>query len=163
MTYQEALDYIHSVSWTFCKPGLERIEKLCEALGNPQKKLRFIHVAGTNGKGSFCAMLDAILRAEGIHTGRYTSPYLRFFNERMCIDGDPISNEELSELVELVRPIADQMEDKPTEFELITAIGFEYFRRHGCEVVILEVGMGGRLDATHIVTPAGCVVTQVSG
>ncbi len=163
MTYEEALDYIHSVSWTFCKPGLERIARLCEALGNPQKELRFVHVAGTNGKGSFCAMLDSILRAAGIHTGRYTSPYLRFFNERMCIDGEPIPNEELAELTELVRPIADAMEDKPTEFELITAIGFEYFRRHGCEVVILEVGMGGRLDSTNLIRePLLSVITGIA-
>ena len=163
MTYEEALDYIHSVSWTFCKPGLERITHLCEALGNPQKELRFVHVAGTNGKGSFCAMLDAIFREAGLHTGRYTSPYLRFFNERMCIDGEPISNEELAELTELVRPIAERMEDKPTEFELITAIGFEYFRRHGVEVVILEVGMGGRLDSTNLIrNPLLSVITGIA-
>ncbi len=163
MTYEEALDYIHSVSWTFCKPGLDRITRLCEALGNPQEKLRFVHVAGTNGKGSFCAMLDAILRAEGMHTGRYTSPYLRFFNERMCVDGEPISNGELAELTELVKPIADAMEDKPTEFELITAIGFEYFRRHGVDVVILEVGMGGRLDSTNLIRdPMLSVITGIA-
>jgi len=163
MTYEEALDYIHSVSWTFCKPGLDRITRLCEALGDPQKNLRFVHVAGTNGKGSFCAMLDAILRAEGIHTGRYTSPYLRFFNERMCVDGEPISDGELAELAELVKPIADAMEDKPTEFELITAIGFEYFRRHGVEIVILEVGMGGRLDSTNLIRdPLLSVITGIA-
>ena len=163
MTYEEALSYIHSVSWTFCKPGLDRIEKLCAALGNPQNELRFVHVAGTNGKGSFCAMLDSILRGAGLHTGRYTSPYLRFFNERMCIDGEPISNEELSELTELVRPIADAMEDKPTEFELITAIGFEYFRRHRVDVVILEVGMGGRLDSTNLIRdPLLSVITGIA-
>lgn len=163
MTYEEALDYIHSVSWTFCKPGLDRIETLCRALGDPQNELRFVHVAGTNGKGSFCAMLDSILQKAGIHTGRYTSPYLRFFNERMCVDGAPISNEELAELTELVRPIADAMEDKPTEFELITAIGFEYFRRHGVEVVILEVGMGGRLDSTNLIRdPLLSVITGIA-
>ena len=163
MTYEEALNYIHSVSWTFCKPGLERITRLCEALGNPQNSLRFVHVAGTNGKGSFCAMLDAILRSAGVHTGRYTSPYLRFFNERMCVDGEPISNGELAELTALVRPIADAMEDKPTEFELITAIGFEYFRRHGVEVVILEVGMGGRLDSTNLIrNPLLSVITGIA-
>ncbi len=163
MTYEEALDYIHSVSWTFCKPGLDRITRLCAALGNPQNDLRFIHVAGTNGKGSFCAMLDAILREAGIHTGRYTSPYLRFFNERMCVDGEPIPDDELAELTELVKPIADAMEDKPTEFELITAIGFEYFRRHGCEVVILEVGMGGRLDSTNLIrNPLLSVITGIA-
>ena len=93
MNYEEALSYIHSVNWTFCKPGLERIRTLCDALGNPQDSLRFVHVAGTNGKGSTCSMLDSILRASGLHTGRYTSPYIRFFNERMCVDGEPISDE----------------------------------------------------------------------
>ena len=163
MTYEEALNYIHSVSWTFCKPGLDRITRLCEALGNPQDKLRFVHVAGTNGKGSFCAMLESILRSAGLHTGRYTSPYLRFFNERMCVDGEPIANDELAELTELVKPIADAMDDKPTEFELITAIGFEYFRRHSVDVVILEVGMGGRLDSTNLIRePLLSVITGIA-
>ena len=163
MNYKEALDYIHSVSWTFCKPGLERIRALCEALGNPQDSLRFVHVAGTNGKGSFCAMLDSILTRAGYRTGRYTSPYLRFFNERMCVGGEPIPDDELAELTALIRPIAERMEDKPTEFELITAIGFEYFRRHGVDVVILEVGMGGRLDSTNLIRhPLLSVITGIA-
>ena len=151
MTYQESLQYIHSVNWTFCNLGLERITKLCEQLGNPQDELKFIHVAGTNGKGSVCAMLDATLRRAGYRTGIYTSPYIKVFNERMRVDGENISNEELAELTTLIRPIADEMEDKPTEFELITAIAFEYFRRHNCDVVILEVGLGGRLDSTNVI------------
>ena len=84
MNYNEALEYIHGVSWTFCKPGLERIGELCERLGHPEKSLKFIHVAGTNGKGSTSAMLDSVLRAAGYRVGLYTSPYIRFFNERMC-------------------------------------------------------------------------------
>ena len=116
MTYQEALDYIHSVNWTFCKPGLDRIITLCNALGNLQKDLTFIHVAGTNGKGSFCAMTASILQAAGYRTGLFTSPYIRTFNERMVVDGEMISKEELAELTAFVRPIADGMTDKPTEF-----------------------------------------------
>ena len=163
MRYEEALEYIHSVNWTFCKPGLERIGELCERLGNPQKNLRFVHVAGTNGKGSFCAMLDSVLRRAGYRVGLYTSPYIRFFNERMCVDGHPITNEELAEITAFVRPIADSMTDKPTEFELITAIAFEYFKRQNCDVVVLEAGMGGRLDSTNLICdPLLSVITGIA-
>ena len=92
MNYEETLAYIHRVNSAFCKPGLERITELCRRLGDPQKELRFIHVAGTNGKGSFCAMTDSILRAAGYRTGLYTSPYIRSFNERMQVNGEEISN-----------------------------------------------------------------------
>lgn len=163
MNYQEALAYIHAVNWTFCKPGLERVTALCEALGNPQDDLRFIHVAGTNGKGSFCAMTASILRAAGYRTGLFTSPYIKVFNERMMIDGQPISDEELAELTAFVRPVADGMTDKPTEFELITAIAFLYFKRHHCDVVVLETGMGGRLDATNLIRhPLLSVITGIA-
>ena len=163
MTYEEALSYIHSVSWTFCKPGLERIRALCEALGNPQDRLRFVHVAGTNGKGSFCSMLSSVLRASGYKTGLFTSPYIRVFNERMAVDGEMIADDELAELVAYVRPIADAMTDKPTEFELITAIAFEYFHRHACDVVVLEAGMGGRLDSTNVIRePLLSVITGIA-
>lgn len=151
MNYTEALEYIHSICWTFTKPGLERISALCEKLGNPQNDLKFVHVAGTNGKGSFCSMLDSVLRNAGYKTGLFTSPYIKVFNERMQFCGENISNEELAEITEYVKPFADSMEDKPTEFELITAIGFEFFKRKKCDVVILEAGMGGRLDSTNII------------
>ncbi len=151
MNYTEALEYIHSICWTFTKPGLERISALCEKLGNPQNDLKFIHVAGTNGKGSFCSMLDSVLRNAGYKTGLFTSPYIKVFNERMQFCGENISNEELAEITEYVKPFAGSMEDKPTEFELITAIGFEFFKRKKCDVVILEAGMGGRLDSTNII------------
>ncbi len=153
MTYEEALKYIHGISWTFCKPGLERIGELCKRLGNPEGSLRFVHVAGTNGKGSFCSMLARILTAAGYRTGLYTSPFILEFNERMQIDGKNISNDRLAEITEYVKPIADAMDDKPTEFELITAIAFEYFKREGAEIVVLEAGMGGRLDSTNIIPP----------
>ena len=163
MNYSEALEYIHSISWCFCKPGLERIGELCRRLGNPQSELKFVHVAGTNGKGSFCSMLSSILRSAGYKTGLYTSPYIRFFNERMQIDGEPISNDELAQITEYVRPIADSMADKPTEFELITAIAFEYFKRNKCDVVVLEAGMGGRLDSTNIIdAPLLSVITGIA-
>ena len=151
MNYTEALEYIHSICWTFTKPGLERISALCEKLGNPQNGLKFVHVAGTNGKGSFCSMLESVLRHAGYKTGLFTSPYIKVFNERMQFCGENIANDELAEITEYVKPFADAMEDKPTEFELITAIGFEYFKRKNCDVVILEAGMGGRLDSTNII------------
>ena len=163
MTYEEALEYIHGVSWTFCKPGLERISELCEKLGNPEKKLRFVHVAGTNGKGSFCSMLNSVLRAAGYKVGLYTSPYIREFNERMRVDGKNIDNEALADITERVRPIAEAMADKPTEFELITAIAFQYFYEAGCDVVILEAGMGGRLDSTNVIrNPYLSVITGIA-
>lgn len=151
MNYTEALEYIHSICWTFTKPGLERISALCEKLGNPQNELKFVHVAGTNGKGSFCSMLDSVLRHAGYKTGLFTSPYIKVFNERMQFCGENIADDELAEITEYVKPFADSMEDKPTEFELITAIGFEFFKRKKCDVVILEAGMGGRLDSTNII------------
>ena len=151
MNYDQALQYIHSVSWTFTKPGLERIRELCQRLGNPQNGLKFIHVVGTNGKGSFCSMMDSVLRHASYKVGLFTSPYIKEFTERIRVDGENIPDQDLAEIVSYIQPIADEMEDKPTEFELITAIGLEYFKRCGCDVVVLEAGMGGRLDSTNII------------
>lgn len=163
MTYDEALQYIHGVSNFFCKPGLERIRELCRGLGDPQDKLKFIHVGGTNGKGSFCAMTESVLRSAGYKVGLFTSPYVKQFNERMRINGENIPNDTLASLTEQVKTVADEMTDKPTEFELITAIAFEYFRRERCDVVVLEVGMGGRFDATNIIdTPILSVITGIA-
>lgn len=163
MNYTEALEYIHSINWTFCKPGLDRIGELCHALGDPQKSLKFIHVAGTNGKGSFCSMLESVLREAGYKTGLFTSPYVKEFGERMRFCGDNISESELSDITEYVKPFADAMKDKPTEFELISAIGFEFFKRKNCDIVILEAGMGGRLDSTNIIETAELsVITGIS-
>lgn len=161
MNYEESLEYIHSISNFFCKPGLERIGKLCEKMGNPQDGLKFIHVAGTNGKGSFCAMLASILKAAGYKTGLYTSPYILEFNERIAINGIMISNEELADITSYVRSFADAMQDKPTEFELITAIAFEYFKRQNCDIVVLECGLGGRFDATNIIKES--VLSVITG
>ena len=161
MNYTEALEYIHGVNWTFCKPGLDRIGELCEKLGNPQNKLKFVHVAGTNGKGSFCSMLECVLRAAGYKTGLFTSPYIKEFNERIRYCGENISDTELAEITEYIKPFADAMEDKPTEFELITAIGLEYFKRKKCDVVVLEAGMGGRLDSTNVISES--VLSVITG
>ena len=163
MNYKEALDYIHSVSNFFCKPGLERIAMLCNMLGNPQDKLRFVHVAGTNGKGSFCSMLASVLKEEGYTTGLYTSPYIVDFNERIMVNGVMISDSELTDITAYVKGFADSMSDKPTEFELVTAIAFEYFYRKKCDIVVLECGLGGRYDATNIIKNSVLsVITGVS-
>lgn len=161
MKIDEALSYIHSVNGVFCKPGLSRIRTLCEGLGNPQKDLKFIHVTGTNGKGSFCEMLTSVLTESGLRVGRFTSPYLRYFNERIAIGNTPIDDTTLCRLVERVRPIADAMTDKPTEFELISALGFLYFLEEKCDVVVLEVGMGGRFDSTNVIDAA--VLSVITG
>ena len=163
MTYLEALDYIHSVVWKGSRPGLERITELLARLGDPQDKLKFIHVAGTNGKGSFCAMTESILRAAGYKTGLFVSPYIKNFNERICVFGTPISETDLAEATALVKPHADAMADAPTEFELITAIGLVHFLKVGCEIVVLETGMGGRLDSTNIIKdPLLTVITGIA-
>ena len=162
MTCQEAIQYIHSNSWHKRKPGLERIRILLDAIGNPQRAFRCIHVAGTNGKGSVCAMLDSILRSAGYRVGLFTSPYIRRFHERIQANGEQISDAELAEITAYIRPFAEAMEETPTEFELITAIGFEYFRRAGVQYVVLEVGLGGRLDPTNIIgAPLLSIITDI--
>ncbi len=163
MNYNEALEYIHSVEWLGSRPGLSRTEELLEKLGNPEKGMEFVHVAGTNGKGSTCSMCESVLRAAGYKVGLYTSPYIVRFNERMCVNGEPIADDELAELVEIIKPIADNMTDKPTEFEIITALAFLYYKRHACDIVVLEVGMGGRLDSTNVIdSPVVSVITGVA-
>lgn len=163
MTYKEALAYIHSVSWRGSMPGLSRIQELCARMGNPERGLRFIHIAGTNGKGSTAAYLSSVLRAAGYRTGAFTSPYVKTFNERISIDGRPVSNALLAAATESVRRFAGEMQDPPTEFELITAIGFECFRRRQCEFVVLEVGLGGRYDSTNVIeAPLLSVITGIA-
>ncbi len=154
MNYEETLEYIHSVCWKGSRPGLSRISELCHRLGDPQKNLKFIHVAGTNGKGSTSAMLTSILKKAGKKVGTFTSPFIFDFCERMCVDGEMISHDDLARATEFVRPHADAMEDAPTEFELITAIAFVYFAWQKCDVVVLEAGLGGRLDSTNVIDSA---------
>ena len=162
MTYESALEYIHSVSWKGSRPGLERTENLLALMGNPEKKLKFIHIAGTNGKGSTASMSASVLREAGYTTGLYTSPYIFTFNERMRVNGENISDDELVEIVEFVKPLADSMEDSPTEFELVTCIAFEFFKRRKCDIVCLEVGMGGELDSTNVIdSPVAAVITNI--
>lgn len=163
MNYKETLDYIHSVMWQGSRPGLERITELLSLLGNPEKKLKVIHITGTNGKGSFCAMLESILRHSGYRTALFTSPYIERFEERMMVDGKMIDRDMLCEVTSAVKKAADQMKDLPTEFELITAIGFVFFAKMNCDVCVIEAGMGGRLDSTNVFdAPILSVITGVA-
>ena len=162
MTINEALTYIHSVCWKGSIPGLSRTRELLASLNDPQNTLKFVHIAGTNGKGSTASMLANIFRKAGYRTGLYTSPYILCFNERMQVNGEMISDKELSEITAYVKPHAEKMTDKPTEFELVTCIAMEYFARHKCDIVILEVGMGGEFDSTNIIrTPEAAVITNI--
>ena len=147
----EALKYIHDVSWLGTIPGLERELELLDRIGNPHRGMKYIHVAGTNGKGSTAAMLASILRKAGYRTGLYTSPYIIRFNERIQVDGEQIPDADVCELTEYIQPHAEAMADHPSEFEIVTAIGFEYFKRQKCDIVVLEVGMGGEWDATNVI------------
>lgn len=158
MDYKAALEYINGVSWLGSKPGLERVRVLLTGLGNPEKKLKFVHVAGTNGKGSICAYLASVLKKAGYKTGLFTSPYIARFNERMKINGREIGDAELADIVEQVKPVADAMDDHPTEFEMMTAAALLWFSERGCDIVVLEVGLGGRLDATNIIPCPECAV-----
>ncbi|MDR3313239.1 MAG: bifunctional folylpolyglutamate synthase/dihydrofolate synthase [Oscillospiraceae bacterium] len=163
MTYPEALEYIHALERFGIKPGLERIRALCAALGEPQQRLPCIHVAGTNGKGSTCAMLAGICRAAGLRTGLYTSPYVLDFRERMQVEGEMIPAQDLARWVERLRPLAEALPAPPTEFEFITALAFAWFAEQRCDVVILETGLGGRWDATNVIAQPLCsVITKIS-
>lgn len=162
MGINETMSYIHSVCWKGSVLGLARIKELLERIGNPEEELKFVHVAGTNGKGSTCACIASVLMKAGYKTGLFTSPYIIKFNERMQINGEYISDEELEEITNSVRPHADAMADSPTEFELITGIAMEYFRRNKCDIVVLEVGLGGELDSTNVIPKAEVsVITSI--
>ncbi len=163
--YAQTLRYIHSLERFGVRPGLSRIGALCHALGDPQKQLRFIHVAGTNGKGSTSTMLANICRQAGYKTGLYISPYVLDFRERMQIDGEMIPKERLVQVIDRVREAADTLpeDDAATEFELITAAAFLYYREENCDVIVLETGLGGRLDATNVIDcPLVNVIVSIS-
>ena len=164
MTYEQALETISGRTRFGSKPGLERINKLLEGLGNPQKKLKFVHVAGTNGKGTTSTYIASVLQNCGYKTGLYTSPYVVDFRERFVIDGEMISKEELARQVEKVAPLADAMTDDPvTEFTFITALALNWYAEQNCDIVVLEVGLGGRFDATNAIDcPEAAVITSIS-
>ncbi len=162
MTGQEAVAYIESYYPHQTEPKLARIRALMARLGDPQKGLKFVHVAGTNGKGSTCAMVESILRAAGYRTGLYTSPHLIRLHERMQCGGVPITDEELAAALETVRPAAESMPEPINEFELITAVALLWFARKKCDIVALEVGLGGEFDATNVIdAPEVAVITNI--
>jgi len=162
MNVNEAIEYIHSVYWKGSPPGLYRVRGLLEKMGNPHKKLKYVHIAGTNGKGSTASMTASILQKAGYKTGLYTSPYIYRFHERIQINGEQIADEDLVEITEMVKPLASSKEESPTEFELVCCIAFEYFARKQCDIVVLEVGMGGAFDATNIIDcPEVAVITNI--
>ena len=162
MTYEESLAWLYSTQQFGIKLGLENTQGLLKALGNPEAGLSFFHVAGTNGKGSVCAMLDSVLRVAGRRSGLYTSPHLVDFAERIRVDGKKISPEAIRGGLETLREIAAEWIHSPTFFELTTALALWHFAESRCEFVVLETGMGGRLDATNAVVPLVSVITPVA-
>lgn len=166
-SYEEALDWLHSFHKFGQKPGLERVQWLLEELGNPERRLAFIHVAGTNGKGSTCAYLTHMLMEAGYHVGTFTSPYLIDFRERICHNKEMIAPEHLLLLVNQLKPLVQRCADtteygSPTEFEVITVLAILYFAEVAHpSVVVWETGLGGRLDSTNVVHPLVSVITNV--
>ena len=151
----DAIEYINTPRWLTSRLGLERIRELLDRLGRPQDRLKFVHVAGTNGKGSTCAFTASILAEAGFKTGLFTSPYVETFHERIRVNARNISDEDLTAATLRVRECAEAMEaeggEHPTEFELMTAVALVHFAHVGCDIVVLEVGLGGRLDSTNVI------------
>lgn len=166
MTYEEALSYLASLNRFGMNFGLARIEKLLELMRHPQRRFKTIHVTGTNGKGSTTAMVAAVLQAAGIRTGMYTSPHLEDYPERMQVNGLAVSRQAFAEAVEYTGGLVDGMVaegwEHPTEFEVLTAAAFYYFAATGVEYAVIEVGLGGLLDSTNVITPAVSVITNVT-
>jgi dihydrofolate synthase/folylpolyglutamate synthase len=163
MTYSEAIEYLYELRWLGVKLGLENTRRLATLVGHPERRLRFLHVAGTNGKGSTCAMLEAVHRAAGRRVGMFLSPHLVSFRERMQVNREWIPEAEVAARVTRFRRLLEQFppDQMPTFFEVVTVMALEYFAEKGCELVVWETGMGGRLDATNIVTPLASVITNV--
>ena len=162
MRLDEALNYIHAFYRCKGKPGLHRIRHMLAQMGNPERKLKFIHIAGTNGKGSTAAMTASILQQAGYRTGLFTSPFIYRFNERMQVDGRQIADEDVIALTEYVQPFVATLDEQPSEFEVVCCMAFTYFLQQNCDVVVLEVGMGGALDATNVIgKPEVAVITNI--
>lgn len=164
MTYPEAIQFLYNLRLFGAKLGLENTLKLATLVGNPQKKLHFIHVAGTNGKGSTCAILESIYRASRLRVGLFTSPHLVSFRERIQIGRELISEAEIVRLVEKFQKLLAEFptDHHPTFFEVVTVMALDYFAKEKCDLVIWETGLGGRLDATNIVTPLASVITNIA-
>ena len=161
MDIREAISYIHQLPKGL-KPGLHRIRRLLALLGDPQKELKVVHIAGTNGKGSTAAMTASILHKAGYRTGLFTSPFIYRFHERIQLCGQQISDEDLLPLILKVKGLAETMEESPAQFEFVTAMAMEYYRSKKADIVVLEVGMGGALDATNAIdAPEVAVITNI--
>lgn len=166
MTYEEALQYIHGTLKFGSKLGLKNITNLLYFMGNPHKKLKYIHVGGTNGKGSVTSMITSILKQQGYKVGMYTSPYIEEFTERIQINGRHIEEKQLARITQWIQGIIQKMTAQgyahPTEFEVVTAIAFQYYCEQACDFVVLEVGLGGRFDATNVIdSPLVSVITSI--
>lgn len=165
MNYSETLSWIHGTERFGSRLGLGRMGRLLHRMGDPHLKVPYIHVAGTNGKGSTTTMIASALTAGGFRTGKFISPFILEFRERMQIDGEMIPEETLAALATRLRPIAEEFKaagDPPTEFELVTVLGLTWFAEAGCDIAVLEVGLGGRLDATNIIpAPLVAVITRI--
>lgn len=162
MTYEETLQFVNSTNWKNADRGLARMQALCEKLGHPEKKVSYVHIAGTNGKGSCAAMLSSIFQAAGYRTGLYTSPHLVRENERIQVNGMPLSDEAFAHAAGVVKEAADSLGIRPTEFEILTTMAFVTFAEQHVEMAALEVGLGGRLDATNVLEkPALCVIMNI--
>lgn len=161
MDQQKALAFLDELQCKGTKLGLERMRSFLQFIGNPEKNFKSVHVAGTNGKGSTCAMIESILREAGYKTGLYTSPHLVRFNERIQVNGKQIGNEQLAKLIGELKQAAEESKIGLTYFEFITAAAFKHFADSKVDIAIVEVGMGGRLDATNLITPIASVITNV--
>ena len=155
MKYGQALEYLEKMNIYGSVPGLETSRELCRRLGNPQDELKFVHIAGTNGKGSILAYVSTVLQTAGYKTGRYVSPTIRDYRERIQVNGRMITQKAVGELTEHIKEACDNMVadgfPHPTVFEMETAMGFLYFKKMGCQIVVLETGLGGLLDSTNII------------
>lgn len=159
----DPIEYLTSPRWQTMSLGLERTRALLSGLDDPQRQLRFVHVAGTNGKGSTCAFAASVLEQAGYRVGLFTSPAVYSFEERIRVNGQPIAYDELTSVTEAVKQVAETLEEHPTEFELLTGVAFTHFVRSRCDMVVVEVGMGGRLDSTNVIeAPEVAVITPVS-
>ncbi|RPF55468.1 bifunctional folylpolyglutamate synthase/dihydrofolate synthase [Aquisalibacillus elongatus] len=166
MNEQEAIQWIHDQIKFGIKPGLERVEWLLDRLNNPQKELKLIHVAGTNGKGSTVTFLRNIMQEHHFTVGTFTSPYIEVFNERISINGAPIDSDKLVHYVSVIKPLCEELADtthlgRATEFEIITVIALKYFQDENVDYTIMEVGLGGRLDSTNIINPLLSIITMI--
>ena len=167
MDIKQALEYIHNTNKFGIKLGLDNITELLRRLDNPQKELKFVHIAGTNGKGSVTTYIGSVLEHAGYKVGKYISPFIRVFNERISVNGVDITNDELTYLTSKVKNKVEEMVadgfNHPTEFEIVTAIAMLHYADKKCDIVVLEVGLGGRYDSTNVIdAPEVAVITPIS-